>query len=184
MPREFIVPGETRASAALEVARATMRRAERRVIALGGSRAHVHGPLARALAQPRGGPAVGAGPRRRAAPSSVPPAPWRRPSTRGPRPGWPACRAPLDYVQTARAGWPLERTPNGAQQRPQPAEPVRPARSRSPDRPAPACARPNTLSGGVQVGGASAIRVKGFLTAAFVWMFVALLRERRLRRRS
>ncbi len=35
MPREFIVPGETRASAALEVARATTRRAERRVIALG-----------------------------------------------------------------------------------------------------------------------------------------------------
>jgi len=34
MPREFIVPGETRASAALEVARATTRRAERRVIAL------------------------------------------------------------------------------------------------------------------------------------------------------
>ena len=35
MPREFVVPGETRASAALEVARATTRRAERRVIALG-----------------------------------------------------------------------------------------------------------------------------------------------------
>jgi cob(I)alamin adenosyltransferase len=34
MPREFIVPGETRASASLEVARATVRRAERRVIAL------------------------------------------------------------------------------------------------------------------------------------------------------
>jgi cob(I)alamin adenosyltransferase len=34
MPREFIVPGETRASAALEVARAVLRRAERRVIAL------------------------------------------------------------------------------------------------------------------------------------------------------
>ena len=34
MPREFVVPGETRASAALEVARATVRRAERRVIAL------------------------------------------------------------------------------------------------------------------------------------------------------
>ena len=32
MPREFIVPGETRASAALEVARAVVRRAERRVI--------------------------------------------------------------------------------------------------------------------------------------------------------
>jgi cob(I)alamin adenosyltransferase len=35
MPREFVVPGETRASAALEVARAVVRRAERRVIALG-----------------------------------------------------------------------------------------------------------------------------------------------------
>ena len=34
MPREFIVPGETRASAALEVARAILRRAERRVITL------------------------------------------------------------------------------------------------------------------------------------------------------
>ncbi len=34
MPREFIVPGETRASAALEVARTIVRRAERRVIAL------------------------------------------------------------------------------------------------------------------------------------------------------
>lgn len=34
MPREFVVPGETRASAALEVARATTRRAERRVIEL------------------------------------------------------------------------------------------------------------------------------------------------------
>jgi cob(I)alamin adenosyltransferase len=34
MPREFIVPGETRASAALELARAILRRAERRAIAL------------------------------------------------------------------------------------------------------------------------------------------------------
>ena len=34
MPREFVVPGETRASAAMEVARTTARRAERRVIAL------------------------------------------------------------------------------------------------------------------------------------------------------
>ena len=32
MPREFIVPGETRASAALELARAILRRAERRAI--------------------------------------------------------------------------------------------------------------------------------------------------------
>ena len=34
MPREFIVPGETRASAALEVARAVLRRAERRIVTL------------------------------------------------------------------------------------------------------------------------------------------------------
>ncbi len=34
MPREFVVPGETRASAALEVARTVLRRAERRIIAL------------------------------------------------------------------------------------------------------------------------------------------------------
>ncbi len=35
MPREFVVPGQTRASASIEVARATVRRVERRVIALG-----------------------------------------------------------------------------------------------------------------------------------------------------
>ena len=34
MPREFIVPGETRASAALEIARTILRRAERRTVAL------------------------------------------------------------------------------------------------------------------------------------------------------
>lgn len=34
MPREFVVPGETRASAALELARTILRRAERRIIAL------------------------------------------------------------------------------------------------------------------------------------------------------
>jgi cob(I)alamin adenosyltransferase len=34
MPREFIVPGETAASAALEVARTSIRRAERRIVAL------------------------------------------------------------------------------------------------------------------------------------------------------
>jgi cob(I)alamin adenosyltransferase len=34
MPREFVVPGETRLSAALEVARTVIRRAERRVISL------------------------------------------------------------------------------------------------------------------------------------------------------
>jgi cob(I)alamin adenosyltransferase len=34
MPREFVVPGETRGSAALELARTVLRRAERRVIAL------------------------------------------------------------------------------------------------------------------------------------------------------
>jgi cob(I)alamin adenosyltransferase len=34
MPREFVVPGETHASAALELARTVLRRAERRVLAL------------------------------------------------------------------------------------------------------------------------------------------------------
>jgi cob(I)alamin adenosyltransferase len=34
MPREFVVPGETPTSAALEVARTTLRRAERRAVAL------------------------------------------------------------------------------------------------------------------------------------------------------
>jgi cob(I)alamin adenosyltransferase len=34
MPREFVVPGETRASAALELARVVLRRAERRIVAL------------------------------------------------------------------------------------------------------------------------------------------------------
>jgi cob(I)alamin adenosyltransferase len=34
MPREFIIPGETRASAGLELARAVLRRAERRIVAL------------------------------------------------------------------------------------------------------------------------------------------------------
>ncbi len=34
MPREFVIPGETRASAALELARAVLRRAERRIVSL------------------------------------------------------------------------------------------------------------------------------------------------------
>jgi cob(I)alamin adenosyltransferase len=34
MPREFVVPGETRTSAALELARTTLRRAERRAVTL------------------------------------------------------------------------------------------------------------------------------------------------------
>jgi cob(I)alamin adenosyltransferase len=37
MPAEFVVPGETRISAHLEVARATLRRAERRAVTLAGS---------------------------------------------------------------------------------------------------------------------------------------------------
>jgi cob(I)alamin adenosyltransferase len=32
MPREFVIPGETRASAALEVGRSVLRRAERRIV--------------------------------------------------------------------------------------------------------------------------------------------------------
>jgi cob(I)alamin adenosyltransferase len=43
MPREFVLPGATRLSAALEVARVTARRAERRVVALGRS-GHPVGP--------------------------------------------------------------------------------------------------------------------------------------------
>jgi cob(I)alamin adenosyltransferase len=35
MPSEFVVPGETPTSAALEVARTTLRRAERRAVTLG-----------------------------------------------------------------------------------------------------------------------------------------------------
>jgi cob(I)alamin adenosyltransferase len=35
MPKEFVVPGETPASAAIEVARTTLRRAERRAVTLG-----------------------------------------------------------------------------------------------------------------------------------------------------
>ena len=37
MPREFVIPGETRSSAALEVARSVLRRAERRIVALAAS---------------------------------------------------------------------------------------------------------------------------------------------------
>lgn len=39
MPREFVIPGETRASAALELARVVLRRAERRIVALANSTA-------------------------------------------------------------------------------------------------------------------------------------------------
>jgi len=34
MPREFVIPGETRASAALELARSVLRRSERRIVSL------------------------------------------------------------------------------------------------------------------------------------------------------
>jgi len=37
LPREFVVPGETRLSAALELARTIVRRAERRAVAIGRS---------------------------------------------------------------------------------------------------------------------------------------------------
>jgi cob(I)alamin adenosyltransferase len=43
MPREFVLPGATRLSAALEVARVTARRAERRIVALGHA-GHPLGP--------------------------------------------------------------------------------------------------------------------------------------------
>jgi cob(I)alamin adenosyltransferase len=39
MPREFVVPGETRASAAIELARTIVRRAERKIIAVARSEA-------------------------------------------------------------------------------------------------------------------------------------------------
>jgi cob(I)alamin adenosyltransferase len=43
MPREFVVPGETRLSAALELARTIVRRAERRVVTAAGA-GHATGP--------------------------------------------------------------------------------------------------------------------------------------------
>jgi cob(I)alamin adenosyltransferase len=43
MPREFVLPGATRLAAALEVARVTARRAERRIVALGRA-GHPLGP--------------------------------------------------------------------------------------------------------------------------------------------
>lgn len=46
MPREFVVPGETRTSAALELARTTVRRAERRAVALQRTGALPPGSLA------------------------------------------------------------------------------------------------------------------------------------------
>lgn len=45
LPREFIVPGETRASAAIELARAVLRRAERRAVALSDEDEVVRGSL-------------------------------------------------------------------------------------------------------------------------------------------
>ena len=64
MPREFVVPGETPTSAALELARTILRRAERRAVALQPRR-----PRARAephpLPQPPRRPRVGLGARRR-----------------------------------------------------------------------------------------------------------------------
>lgn len=53
MPREFVVPGETDASAALDFARATLRRAERRTVALqraGGPTGEWLGPYVNRLA--------------------------------------------------------------------------------------------------------------------------------------
>lgn len=45
MPREFVVPGETRTSAGLELARTTLRRAERRAVTLARSGALPDGSL-------------------------------------------------------------------------------------------------------------------------------------------
>lgn len=45
LPREFIVPGETRASAAIELARAVLRRAERRAVTLSDEADELRGSL-------------------------------------------------------------------------------------------------------------------------------------------
>ena len=65
MPREFVVPGETRASAALEVARTVMRRAERRIVTFQRDGGLV-GCVAAAVRQPPGRSALDPGARRRA----------------------------------------------------------------------------------------------------------------------
>jgi len=87
MPREFVLPGGTRVSAALEVARATARRAERRIVALSRS-GHPVGPwlvpwinrvadllwvLARAAETAEGEAAIPARPDRRRPSSAGPP---------------------------------------------------------------------------------------------------------------
>ena len=66
MPREFVVPGETPTSAALEVARTTLRRAERRAVTLqsrgidsGTSFATVFEPARRSAVGPRQGRRAG-----------------------------------------------------------------------------------------------------------------------------
>jgi cob(I)alamin adenosyltransferase len=45
LPREFVIPGETRLSAALELARTLIRRAERRAVSVERSDAHVENQL-------------------------------------------------------------------------------------------------------------------------------------------
>jgi cob(I)alamin adenosyltransferase len=49
MPREFVLPGATPASAALDVARTVARRAERRVVSLAGSGIHLNPQVRRWL---------------------------------------------------------------------------------------------------------------------------------------
>ena len=58
MPREFVVPGETRTSAALELARTILRRAERRAVALEPRRAGA-GTLSATVSEPARRPALG-----------------------------------------------------------------------------------------------------------------------------
>lgn len=104
IPKEFVVPGETMTSAALEVARTTVRRAERRVVTL--QRLGLLGEglvlpylnrladllwiLARAAEQAEARPATPARPNRRRGPrrgEGRSPAPRSEAGTDGPQPG-------------------------------------------------------------------------------------------------
>ena len=80
MPREFVVPGETRTSAALELARTILRRAERRAVTLRTRRAAPRRAFATVSEPPRG-PGLGPGPGRRAGGGTPKhPGPDRRPT--------------------------------------------------------------------------------------------------------
>ena len=59
LPKEFVVPGETRVSAALEIARTTSRRAERRTVTLAARRCRDCRWPYPCVSEPPGGPPVG-----------------------------------------------------------------------------------------------------------------------------